>query len=279
MANTTLPPVSTTQVNILLSTDGGQTFPTVLAAGVPNDGSEVVSLPDITTSTARIKVEPVGNIYFAISPGNFTINPCGQTTAPLAEITPVSRNRYLAFRPNNGGVTTAYRVTLVDLPPPFESLEGQTRWLGPAQSAPSGAGSFWASTLQCEPFFSDWAGVSVVSAYGSAVIPGAAYEVQSTQCVDLQEEDFSDPVVIVTGKWGDVVDPFEPPSPNQPNFTDVSAIVDSFRGISGAIDKSRAQIQPNEPDPFGNVSFADISECVSAFIGLPYPFAGPVSCP
>jgi hypothetical protein len=60
-------------VKISLSTDGGNTFPTVLAASTPNDGAQTVLIPHMPTSTARIKVEAVGNIYFDISNTNFTI--------------------------------------------------------------------------------------------------------------------------------------------------------------------------------------------------------------
>ena len=54
-------------VKISLSTDGGNTFPTVLAASTPNDGTESVLIPDMLTTTGRIKIEAVGNIYFDIS--------------------------------------------------------------------------------------------------------------------------------------------------------------------------------------------------------------------
>ena len=73
VTNTTLPPVSTANVKISLSTDGGQTFPTVLLASTPNDGSEVVTIPGGPSSTARVKVEAIGNIFFDISDSNFTI--------------------------------------------------------------------------------------------------------------------------------------------------------------------------------------------------------------
>ncbi len=73
VAGSTAAPVSCANVKISLSTDGGQTFPTVLIASTANDGSEVLVIPNTPTNTGRIKVEAVGNIFFDISNANFTI--------------------------------------------------------------------------------------------------------------------------------------------------------------------------------------------------------------
>ncbi len=66
-------PVSAANVKITLSTDGGQTFPIVLAALTPNDGSFDFTVPAVSTTTGRIKVEAIGNIFFDINGANFTI--------------------------------------------------------------------------------------------------------------------------------------------------------------------------------------------------------------
>ncbi|HEU5132785.1 MAG TPA: zinc-dependent metalloprotease family protein, partial [Pyrinomonadaceae bacterium] len=67
VANTNNAPVSCNTVRILLSRDG-DTFPIILANSTPNDGSETISVPGTPSTSARIKVEAVGNIFFNISP-------------------------------------------------------------------------------------------------------------------------------------------------------------------------------------------------------------------
>jgi hypothetical protein len=72
VANTNNAPVSCATVRITLSRDG-DTFPLILADNTPNDGSETITVPGTPSTSARIKVEAVGNIFFNVSPP-FTIN-------------------------------------------------------------------------------------------------------------------------------------------------------------------------------------------------------------
>jgi len=74
-------------VKISLSTDGGNTFPTVLNASTANDGAESVLIPDMLTTTGRMKIEAVGNIYFDISNNNFSIITGVPSPTPTATAT------------------------------------------------------------------------------------------------------------------------------------------------------------------------------------------------
>ena len=76
VANTNTAPVNCDNVKILLSLDGGITFPYILSASTPNNGIANVSIPLITASTtmARVKIESIGNIFFDINDADFSID-------------------------------------------------------------------------------------------------------------------------------------------------------------------------------------------------------------
>jgi hypothetical protein len=102
VAGTNGAPVNTATVDILLSTDGGQTYGTTLAAGVPNDGAQEVVLPAVNSATARIKIKAAGNIYFDASDANFSLNAFEQCVSPdttIPAFTPVSEDLVVTGRP------------------------------------------------------------------------------------------------------------------------------------------------------------------------------------
>lgn len=91
VANTTASPISCANVEILISTDGGNTF-TTLVASTPNDGSQNVVLSAPPTTQARILIRGIDNIFYDVSNNNFTL------TAPL----PVELTAFTAQRMPTG---------------------------------------------------------------------------------------------------------------------------------------------------------------------------------
>lgn len=72
VANTNVAPVACTNVDVLLSTDGGVTF-TVVADDVPNDGSETITVPNTATTTAIVMVMCANGTFFDVSNNVFAI--------------------------------------------------------------------------------------------------------------------------------------------------------------------------------------------------------------
>ena len=73
VANTDHTPVNCHIVNILLSTDNGQTWPYTLAQATGNDGIQYVLVPDLPTTQARIRVQAADNVFFDVSNAPFSI--------------------------------------------------------------------------------------------------------------------------------------------------------------------------------------------------------------
>jgi len=96
VANTNAAPINCTDVRILLSVDGGQTYPYVLASTTANDGTETISCPNVSTNTARVMVMSGAQTFFDISNNNFTIT-CGTTQTPVFNALPVACQNDAAF--------------------------------------------------------------------------------------------------------------------------------------------------------------------------------------
>jgi len=74
VANTNAAPVNATNVDILLSVDGGNTFSSTILSGTPNDGSQVITVPNIPgTTSARIIVRGSNHIFYDMSDTDFQI--------------------------------------------------------------------------------------------------------------------------------------------------------------------------------------------------------------
>jgi len=73
VANTDQAPVNCDFVDIYLSADGGYTWPYLLQSNVPNDGTQTFTVPGVSTNQARIKVKCSDNVFFALSPNDFSI--------------------------------------------------------------------------------------------------------------------------------------------------------------------------------------------------------------
>jgi hypothetical protein len=73
VAGTTAAPISCANVDIFLSTDGGNTYPITIATATTNDGTHSIVVPNNPGNQNRIMVKASNNIFFDISNTNFTI--------------------------------------------------------------------------------------------------------------------------------------------------------------------------------------------------------------
>ena len=103
VAGTTANNINTSFVNILLSTDKGLTFTTTLLANTPNDGSQVVTIPNnINALDCRLMVQSVGNLFYAVNTTKFKIS------STLANSDFEFENFALYPNPNNGSFKISF---------------------------------------------------------------------------------------------------------------------------------------------------------------------------
>jgi chitodextrinase len=81
VAGTTANSVNCANVDILISTNGGTSWSTLLAA-TANDGSESVTMPATVGTTNRIMIKGTNHIFFDVSNTNFTIATASSDTTP-----------------------------------------------------------------------------------------------------------------------------------------------------------------------------------------------------
>jgi hypothetical protein len=232
---------------------------------------------------------------------------------PQTDPFPYSKNRVVSVSVPNAptslpGARTAIRFRLVDLqtpnppnatpPPNFSAFEsgptctdpaGCVRWVGEPNTflesqGNSDAGSFKAARLQCTPFYHDWTIEGLVHVVGAELVPSSTYHVD-VLAADCMGSESSCSLVspynsLTTARYGDITLVFNPPEPDsQPDALDIVALVNKYKGLTGAPSKAFAQLQPNLPELNSDVSALDIAAGVNAYKGFAYPFSGPCVCP
>lgn len=106
--NSTATIAGAANVSILLSTDGGQTYPTTLVASTPNNGTATVTMPNINAPFCRIMVKPTANIFFDVNTTNFSIGvTVTNTCSTFTNSTPVSIP---------DGVTSSFATSSITVP-------------------------------------------------------------------------------------------------------------------------------------------------------------------
>jgi hypothetical protein len=249
------------------------------------------TINDAAWPTSPLRVP--ANIHLAAIGTGGTV--CGSTVCGSssfsADSTGINKSRFVSFTPSSSEINQrAIGVRLGSLhdvdPPysgaptvPFEAFEGKLVYVGPPGShveSIAGQSPFKAATTQCEPHYQDWSSVGLLHVTGSAIVPSSEYAIEmmvgdNASCAST--------LGVVTTRWGDIETPFAPPSTStQPDLADVSALVNKFRGVTGAPIKARALLAPN--DVYGqilsttlsvDVGFTHIAMCVDAFRGARYP--------
>jgi subtilisin-like proprotein convertase family protein len=122
VASTNLAPINCANVDILMSVDGGLTYPYTLATATPNDGSQAITIPVVTTITGRIMVRANGNIFYDISNANFTVSgvafgfSIASTPASQVVCQPTNAAYTVNLTPQ-GGFTGNVNLSVAGLPP------------------------------------------------------------------------------------------------------------------------------------------------------------------
>ena len=228
---------------------------------------------------------------------------CVPVDAPQPTDPVVASNRYLTVVPDNAGCHTAIRVTLSDMPPAFQDLEGNTYWAGiqgkicensgqgAETQAPADCGPapgldpvICVAKLQCTPVFENWTGCDSLHLYGGAVVPGGIYSIQAIDdaCDTSVESNYSAALDLATGRWGDVSGNFvdgrwSDPDGNVDVISDAVACLSKFANSLGAPSKVRADLEPNSPNLI--IGITDVLKVIEAFQGFEYALAGPSDCP
>ncbi|MBC7884485.1 MAG: T9SS type A sorting domain-containing protein [Saprospiraceae bacterium] len=85
-AKTDEAPFNCSLVNILLSSDGGKSYPVTLASKVPNTGSFEIETPNLPSNTTKVMVAADDNIFFDVSNSNFKITTSFKVISDISQV-------------------------------------------------------------------------------------------------------------------------------------------------------------------------------------------------
>jgi len=115
VAGTTANGVNCANVDILISTNAGTSWSTLLAS-TPNDGTQAVTIPNTAGTTNRIMVKGSNHIFFDVSNTNFTITAGStDTVAPTAPTLVASGTTQTTTNLSWSGATDNVAVTGYDI--------------------------------------------------------------------------------------------------------------------------------------------------------------------
>jgi hypothetical protein len=229
----------------------------------------------------------------------------GQNTATTGESL---KNRFISVMGGDAGHSQALRITFGnDLPSPYDIWNGMELWVksineicenGGASSPPCPIepnlpkDTFWGASTTCEAsaaLFTDWTQYDLpVHIFSEGLIPAGSYSLQfiDASCQQSNQASYSDPLVVIQPKWGDVLDNCGKNPCGAPqgitNIGDVTGILAKFQNLPGAPIKSRADLvglPGNEGVVDHNISIVDVTWNLDAFIGGQYDFPPGVLCP
>jgi len=104
VAGTDEAPVNCENVDILFSTDNGETFPYTIADNIPNSGSAEISIPDIeNTSSGRFMIKAHNNYFFDITKGKISVTDIENNDRESLKIypNPSQTNINISFAPKD----------------------------------------------------------------------------------------------------------------------------------------------------------------------------------